>query len=180
MDGDELRKQDTGSAVERDRSPHPKSLYLQSTDTCTASFFLSILCQNIADARGGISLSLVKSQVKKFLSAACPQGQCAEAPFCVAMTVAIEFHSRALIRAHVRLRRHFAKLPHQNSRALLGCCTRQLYASCFVVQLLGDLYKNPTYENQCGRRSLSNIVLYENVNEILFGVWIGPLLVASS
>ena len=25
---------------------HPKSLYLQSTDACTASFFLSILCQN--------------------------------------------------------------------------------------------------------------------------------------
>ena len=46
IDGDELRKQDTASAVERDRSPHPKSLYLQSTDACTASFFLSILCQN--------------------------------------------------------------------------------------------------------------------------------------
>ena len=43
---DELRKQDTASAVERDRSPHPRSLYLQSTDACTASFFLSILCQN--------------------------------------------------------------------------------------------------------------------------------------
>ena len=38
---DELRKQDTASAGERDRSPHPKSLYLQSTDACTASFFLS-------------------------------------------------------------------------------------------------------------------------------------------
>ena len=46
IDGDELRKQDTASAVERDRSPHPKSLYLQSTDACTPSFFLSILCQN--------------------------------------------------------------------------------------------------------------------------------------
>ena len=70
----------------------------------------------IADARGAISLSLVKCQVKKFLSAACPQGACVEAPFCVTMTVAIEFHSRALIRAHVRSRRHFAKLPLQNSR----------------------------------------------------------------
>ena len=45
IDGDEQQKQDTASAVERDRSPHPKSLYLQSTDACTASFFLSILCQ---------------------------------------------------------------------------------------------------------------------------------------
>ena len=71
----------------------------------------------IADARGAMSLSLVKCQVKKFLSAACPQGACAEAPFCVTMTVAIEFHSRALIRAHVRSRRHFAKLPLPNSRA---------------------------------------------------------------
>ena len=70
----------------------------------------------IADARGAMSLSLVKCQVKKFLSAACRQGACAEAPFCVTMTVAIEFHSRALIRAHVRSRRHFAKLPLQNSR----------------------------------------------------------------
>ena len=71
----------------------------------------------IADARGAMSLSLVKCQVKKFLSAACPQGACVEAPFCVTMTVAIEFHSRALIRAHVRSRRHFAKLPLPNSRA---------------------------------------------------------------
>ena len=70
----------------------------------------------IADARGAMSLSLVKCQVKKFLSAACPQGACAVAPFCVTMTVAIEFHSRALIRAHVRSRRHFAKLPLPNSR----------------------------------------------------------------
>ena len=70
----------------------------------------------IADARGAMSLSLVKCQVKKFLSAACPQGACTEAPFCVTMTVAIEFHSRALIRAHVRSRRHFAKLPLPNSR----------------------------------------------------------------
>ena len=70
----------------------------------------------IADATGAMSLSLVKSQVKKFLSAACPQGPCAEAPFCVTMTVAIEFHSRALIRAHVRSRRHFAKLPHQKCK----------------------------------------------------------------
>ena len=46
IDGAELRKQDTGSAVGRDRSPHPKSLYLQSLDKCTASFFLSILFQN--------------------------------------------------------------------------------------------------------------------------------------
>ena len=46
IDGGKLLMQDTASAVERDRSPHPKSLYLQSTDACTASFFLSILRQN--------------------------------------------------------------------------------------------------------------------------------------
>ena len=71
-----------------------------------------------ADARAATSLFLVKCQVKKMLSAACLQGMCAEAPFCVTMTVAIEFHSRALIRAHVCSRRHFAKLLHQNSREL--------------------------------------------------------------
>ena len=94
-----MRKQDTASAVERDRSPHPKSLYLQSTDAWTAIRLLSF-CRyfaKIADATGAMSLSLVKFQVKKFLSAACPQGPCAEVPFCVTMTVAIEFHSRALI-----------------------------------------------------------------------------------
>ena len=116
INGDELRKQDTASAVERDRSPHPKSLIFNQL----MHALLLSLCQyfaKIADATGAMSLSLVKSQVKNFLSAACPQGPCAEAPFCVTMTVAIEFHSRALIRAHVRSRRHFAKLPHQNSRA---------------------------------------------------------------
>ena len=50
----------------------------------------------IADSRGAMSLFLVKCQVKKFLSAASLQGACAEAPFCVTMTVVIEFHSRAL------------------------------------------------------------------------------------
>ena len=52
--------------------------------------------------------------------------------------------------------------------ALLGCGTRHLYASFFVVQLFGDLYENVTYEGECGRSSLSNVVLYENVNEILY------------
>ena len=66
-----------------------------------------------------MSLALVICQVKKFLSAACPQGTRAEAPFCVTMTVDIAFHSRALIRTHVRSRRHFAKLPQQNSRVPL-------------------------------------------------------------
>ena len=80
----------------------------------------------IADATGAMSLSLVKSQVKIILSAACPQGPCAEAPFCVTMTVAIEFHSLALIRAHVRSRRHFARLPHQNSRVHVVQVRQQL------------------------------------------------------
>ena len=81
----------------------------------------------IADARGAMSLSLVKCHVKKFLSAACaaPQGACTEAPFCVTITVAIEFHSRVLIRAHVRSRRHFAKLPLPNSREQTGLCNRR-------------------------------------------------------
>ena len=58
--------------------------------------------------------------------------------------------------------------------ALLDCGTRHLYASRFVVQLLGDLYENQTYKGVCGRSSLSNVVLYENVNEILYWVWFGP------
>ena len=80
----------------------------------------------LADARRAMSLSLVKCQEKKFLSAACPQDACTEAPFCVTMTVAIEFHSRALTRAHVRSRRHFANLPLQNSRGVVvHSCTVQ-------------------------------------------------------
>ena len=57
--------------------------------------------------------------------------------------------------------------------ALLDCGSRHLYASCFVVQLPGDLYENETYKGVCGRSSLSNVVLYENVNEILYWVWFG-------
>ena len=33
----------------------------------------------------------------------------------------------------------------------------------------GDLYENETYKGVCGRSSLSNVVLYENVNESV--VW---------
>ena len=58
--------------------------------------------------------------------------------------------------------------------ALLDCGTRHLYEFRFVVQLLGDLYENETYKGVCGRSSLSNVVLYENVNEILYWVWFGP------
>ena len=50
--------------------------------------------------------------------------------------------------------------------ALLGCGTRQLNAFCFVVQLLGDLYENEAFEGMCGRSSLLNVILFENV-EIL-------------
>ena len=105
----------------------------------------------IADARGAMSLSLVKCQVKKFLSAACPQGAYAEAPFCVTMTVAIEFHSRALIRAHVRSRRHFAKLPLPNSRDKWGLCalrhgiqiSMEAILACHPVRLSEWLDCNP-------------------------------------
>ena len=58
--------------------------------------------------------------------------------------------------------------------ALLDWGARHLYASCFVVQLLGDLYENETYQGVCGRSSLSNVVSYKNVNEILYWVWFGP------
>ena len=61
----------------------------------------------------------------------------------------------------------FSRFP----AVLLDCGTGHLYASWFVVQLLGDLYEN---EGVCGRSSLSNVVLYENVNEILYWVWFGP------
>ena len=52
--------------------------------------------------------------------------------------------------------------------AVLGCDTRHLYASYYVVLLPGDLYENVTCEGECGRSSLSNDVLYKNVNEILY------------
>ena len=81
--------------------------------------------------------------------------------------------------SYMRLRggveRHVLSFP-RFPVALLDCGTRHLYASCFVVQLLGDLYENETYKGVCGRSSLSNVVLYENVNEILYWVWFGPYM----
>ena len=65
------------------------------------------------------------------------------------------------VERHVLSFRHFPATR-------LDCGTRHLYASCFVVQLLGDLYENETYKGVCGQSSLSNVVLYENVNEILY------------
>ena len=44
----------------------------------------------------------------------------------------------------------------------------------FVVQFLGDLHKNVAYQGECRRSSLSNDVLYKNVNKILYWVWFGP------
>ena len=37
---------------------------------------------------------------------------------------------------------------HRFPAALLGCGTGQLYASCFVVQPLGDLYENVSQEDE--------------------------------
>ena len=73
----------------------------------------------------------------------------------------------------VGVERHVLSFPRFPA-ALLDCCTRHLYVSCFVVQLLGNLYENETYEGVCGRRSLSKVVLYENVNEVLYWVWFAP------
>ena len=56
----------------------------------------------IADAREAMSLSFVKCQVKTFFVSSF-------SAFYVTMIVAIEFHSRPLIQAYVRSRRHFAK-----------------------------------------------------------------------
>ena len=67
----------------------------------------------IADARGAMSLSLVKCQVKKFLSAACVRGSAILCYHDCCHRISLT----SLIRAHVRSRRHFAKLPLQNSRA---------------------------------------------------------------
>ena len=64
---------------------------------------------------------------------------------------------------------HFVDFQLRCSAAVLDLCNRlALSYSCWAI-----LYENVTYEGVCGRRSLSNLVLNENV-EILYWVWFGP------
>ena len=95
--------------------PHPKSRYQQSTDACTASLFLSILCQNSWCQGSNVLVLGRKPSEAIFVSCLSARRVRGSAILC--------YHKcwhrispRALIRAHVRSRRHFAKLPHPNSR----------------------------------------------------------------
>ena len=59
-----------------------------------------------------------------------------------------------------------------------SCAARLRYSTVVRVLLRRTVARRFIWKrnvrNECGRRSLLNVVLYENVNEILYWVWFGP------